>query len=352
MLTRRTVLGAGLAGMLASRVGAAGALASVPVVDRLSLTILADGTVSSFAVPVERPGLKILPPRRAASSYRLTLRGEWGYSVLADAVVSDARKRILIDFGYTPEALSSNMAILGVDPLSIDAMVLSHGHYDHFGGMAAILGRVRRGTPLYVGGEEAFCARLRGTDKDGASFGQLEKADILAGGVDLRIAPTPQIVGGAAMTTGRIPFVSPEHPKVPSAMLPGQGCARADLDADRRDLDFFVDDAVHELGTAFNLKGKGLVVIASCSHRGIINTVRAAQAASGVDRIHAIMGGFHLVPPQTPAQALETLALMQALKPDYIFPGHCTGEAFIAPAIAQMPGQVFRTVVGSRIELS
>ena len=97
---------------------------------------------------------------------------------------------------------------------------------------------------------------------------------------------------------------------MPTAVLPGQGCRRADLDPDRRDLDFFVDDAVHELGTAFHLKGKGLIVIGSCSHRGVINTVRAAQAASGVDRIHAIMGGFHLVPPQTSQQALETLALM------------------------------------------
>ncbi|WP_199170636.1 MBL fold metallo-hydrolase [Caulobacter sp. FWC2] len=321
----------------------------VPEIDRLALTLLADSTVSSFATSVERPGMKILPPERAASSYKLTLRGEWGYSVLADAVNAGARHRALIDFGYTPEALASNMALLGVDPVTIDAMVLSHGHYDHFGGLAALVGRVKRGTPLYVGGEEAFCGRLRGVSPDGPSFGQLEKADLIAAGIDLRVTSTPQDVAGIGFTTGRIPFVSSERPKVPTAMLPGQGCRRAELDADRRDLDFFVDDAVHELGTAFHLKGRGLVVIGSCSHRGIINTVRAAQASSGIDKIHAIIGGFHLVPPQTPQQALQTLAMMQALKPDFILPGHCTGEAFIAPAIAQMPDQVFRTVVGSRI---
>ena len=348
MLTRRMLLAAGAA--LAAPLPARAAPISVPEIDRLALTLLADSTVSSFATPVERPGLKILPPERTASSYRLTLRGEWGYSVLADAAgVGGARHRVLVDFGYTPETLASNMALLGVDPATIDAMVLSHGHYDHFGGLAAVVGRVKRGTPLYVGGEEAFCSRLRGVSPDGPSFGQLEKADLIAAGIDLRVTSTPQDLADIGFTTGRIPFVSPERPKVPTSMLPGQGCRRADLDADRRDLDFFVDDAVHELGTAFHLKGRGLVVIGSCSHRGIINTVRAAQAASGVDKIHAIMGGFHLVPPQTPQQALQTLALMQALKPDYILPGHCTGEAFIAPAIAQMPDQVFRTVVGSRI---
>jgi 7,8-dihydropterin-6-yl-methyl-4-(beta-D-ribofuranosyl)aminobenzene 5'-phosphate synthase len=348
MLTRRMLLAAGLAATAPFPSAAAPTIA-VPEIDSLALTLLADSTVSSFATPVERPGLKILPPERTASSYRLTLRGEWGYSVLADAVSAGARHRVLIDFGYTPETLASNMALLGVDPTSVDAMVLSHGHYDHFGGLAAVVGRVKRGTPLYVGGEEAFCARLRGVSPEGPSFGQLEKAELVAAGIDLRVAAAPRDVAGIGFTTGRIPFVSPERPRVPTAMLPGQGCRRADLDADRRDLDFFVDDAVHELGTAFHLKGKGLVVIGSCSHRGIINTVRAAQAVSGVDKIHAIMGGFHLVPPQTPQQALQTLALMQALKPDYILPGHCTGEAFIAPAIAQMPDQVFRTVVGSRI---
>lgn len=350
MLTRRLLLGAGLA-LALPRPGRAAAL-DVPVVDRLDLTILADGTVSSFATPVEQPGLTIAPAPRAAGSYRNTLRAEWGYSVLADATLADARRRVLIDFGYTPEALASNMALLNVEPSTFDAMVLSHGHYDHFGGMGAVLGRVKRGTPLHVGGEEAFCERLRGTAPDGPSFGQIDRRDILASGVDLRVSSQPSLMAGAAFTTGRIPLTSPERPRVPTAMLPGQGCLRADLDPDRRDLDVFVDDAVHEIGTAFHLRGKGLVVIGSCSHRGIINTVRAAQAVSGVERVHAIMGGFHLVPPQTPAQALETLALMRALDPAYILPGHCTGEAFIAPAIARMPDRVFRTVVGSRITLT
>jgi 7,8-dihydropterin-6-yl-methyl-4-(beta-D-ribofuranosyl)aminobenzene 5'-phosphate synthase len=348
MLTRRALIGSGLA-VAALPWRTAAAAVTVPEVDRLQLTILADSNVSSFATAVEKPGLRILPPARTASSYRLTLRGEWGYSALADATLGTQQHRLLIDFGYTPEALSGNMALLGVDPATIEAMVLSHGHYDHFGGMPAVIGRVRRGTPLYVGGEEVFCARLRGIDRDGPDFGAIDRHDLLAAGIDIRIMDKPAIMAGVGMTTGRIPFVSPERPRVPSAMLPGQGCRREGLDADRRDLDFFVDDAVHELGTAFNLKGRGLVVIGSCSHRGIVNTVRAAQAATGVERIHAIVGGFHLVPPQTPAQALETLALMRALKPDYILPGHCTGEAFVAPAIAQMPDQVFRTVVGSRI---
>jgi metal-dependent hydrolase (beta-lactamase superfamily II) len=160
--------------------------------------------------------------------------------------------------------------------------------------LPALSRRVRRGTPLYIGGEEAFCARVHGVSADGASFGELRRTDLLARDLDLQIGPIAQIVANAAFTTGRIPLVSPERPRVPTSMLPGRGCRRADLDPDRRHLDVFPDDAVHELGTAFHLRGKGLVVIGSCSHRGIINTVLAAQAASGVDRVYAIAGGFHL----------------------------------------------------------
>jgi 7,8-dihydropterin-6-yl-methyl-4-(beta-D-ribofuranosyl)aminobenzene 5'-phosphate synthase len=349
LLNRRTLLGAALAAPLSGTVRAAPV--AVPTVDRLSLTILADGTVLSFAPPIERPGLRILPPPRPVS-HQQTLRAEFGYAVLVEAESAGMHRRILVDFGYTPETLTANMALLGVDPASIDALVLSHGHYDHFGGMPALFGRVRRGTPLYVGGEEAFCARLRGTVPGSPGFGAIDRAGLLDAGFDLQIAADPRIVADAGFTTGSIPFASAERPKVPSAMLPGEGCRRDLLDPDRRGQDLFVDDAKHELGTAFNLRGKGLVVIGSCSHRGIVNTVLAAQAVSGVARVHGVAGGFHLVAPQTAEQALETLALLRGFEPAFLFPGHCTGEAFIAPAIAQLPDQVFRTYVGNRIELT
>jgi 7,8-dihydropterin-6-yl-methyl-4-(beta-D-ribofuranosyl)aminobenzene 5'-phosphate synthase len=347
-ITRRTLLGAAAAAPLAGAVRAAAL--SVPTVDRLTLTILADGTVSNFAQPVEVPGMRLAPPPRSLD-YRRTLRAEFGYSVLAEAVQGERRIPILVDFGYTPEALANNMALLSVDPASFAAMVLSHGHYDHFGGMPAVLGKVARGTPLFVGGEEAFCERLRGTTAGAPSFGRIDRPALAAAGIDVRVGGEPQRVAGAGFTTGRIPFRSAEHPKVPSAMVPGEGCRRALLDPDRRGAELFGDDAVHELGTAFNLAGKGLVVIGSCSHRGIVNTVLRARAVSGVDKLFAVAGGFHLVPPQAPADALATLAMLRALDPQYLFPGHCSGEAFIAPALAELPGRVFRTVVGSRIEL-
>lgn len=112
-----------------------------------------------------------MPPPITAD-YHTAFAGQWEYSLLAKSSAVGAARTTLIDFGYTPAALLNNMALLGVAPDVIDAMVLSHGHYDHFGGLDGFLasGRVRRGTPLFVGGEEAFCERIRGTDPDGSIF--------------------------------------------------------------------------------------------------------------------------------------------------------------------------------------
>jgi len=321
---------------------------SVPLVDGLKLTVLIDSTTGMFGASIARPDLRVAPPPITAD-YHTAFAGQWGYSLLARSSASDTARTTLIDFGYTSGALLGNMALLGIAPESIDAMVLSHGHYDHFGGLDGFLagGKVRRGTPLYIGSEEAFCARIRGTDPDGSSFGAIDRPAIRKAGIDLVVSGDPRTVAGQGFTTGRIPFVSSEHPRVPTGMLPGRNCDRSLLDPAKRDKSFVIDDAEHELGTAFNVAGHGLVVIGSCSHRGIINTVRRAQAVSRVDKVHAIVGGFHLLPPQTRDQAMETVMLMRAINPDYIIPGHCTGETFIAAATAAMPEKVIRSIVGT-----
>lgn len=347
-LDRRSLLAMVGASLIpTSRLFAADML-TVPSVNRLQLTVLIDSTTSVFGASITRPDIRVVPPPITAD-YHAAFAGEWGYSLLAKSSSAGATRTTLIDFGYTAAALLNNMALLGVDPGIIDAMVLSHGHYDHFGGLNGLLAsrKVRRGTPLFVGGEEAFCERIRGIDPDGYPFGAIDRPAIHEAGVDLIVSGDARIVAGQGFTTGRIPFVSTERPRVPTGMFPGRSCDRKLLDPAKRNKNFVVDDAEHELGTAFNIDGRGLVVIGSCSHRGIINTVRRAQAVSGVEKIHAIVGGFHLVAPQTRDQAMETLALMQAINPDYIIPGHCSGETFIAAAIAAMPQKMIRSTVGT-----
>jgi len=111
---------------------------------------------------------------------------------------------------------------------------------------------------------------------------------------------------------------------------------------------FIPDDFEHEIGTNFVVKGKGLVVLTSCSHRGVINTIRQAQVASGLQKVHAVIGGFHIVPPLDDNYIRQVLATMKEINPDYLIPGHCSGDRFCDLARNELGDKVIHSAVGTR----
>ena len=107
------------------------------------------------------------------------------------------------------------------------------------------------------------------------------------------------------------------------------------------------DDFQHEQATVFVVKGKGLVVLTSCGHRGVVNSVRTAQKVTGVDKVHAVLGGFHLA-PHTADYQRQTAEALKALSPDWLIPMHCSGESFIAIAQQVLGDKVIRSSTGTR----
>src|SRR5262249_49598595 len=151
----------------------------------------------------------------------------------AQSFKGEEERNVMIDFGYTPEVLNNNMALLGVAPSAFDAMVLSHGHYDHFGGMVGFLdahkSALKPRLPFYVGGEDCFCMRRN----PGGSFGALDRKAILDADLMLMMASEPAIVADHAFTTGRIGQVSFEKPLQPTSeivgIVDGFGCFAEDM---------------------------------------------------------------------------------------------------------------------------
>ena len=108
------------------------------------------------------------------------------------------------------------------------------------------------------------------------------------------------------------------------------------------------DEHIHEHATCFNVRDKGLVVMSSCGHVGIVNSVRQAQEVSGVQKVHAILGGFHLG-PAPPDYLTQVVAEIKKLEPDVLVPMHCSGLNFVQEARRQMPDKVLVTTTGSRL---
>jgi 7,8-dihydropterin-6-yl-methyl-4-(beta-D-ribofuranosyl)aminobenzene 5'-phosphate synthase len=328
---------------------------SIPVVDRLSVKVLTDSTYDtprtspSKWVKIRRVGLS------AAGNYRKTLHNEWGLALALESQAGTETCKLLLDFGYTPEALINNMEIMGVDLTDVHGLILSHGHFDHYGGLIGFLQKNRDRLPadltLYAGGEDNFCRRVvvGSTPGQFSEFGVLDRRELAAAKVRVVLCPEPTVIGGQAFTTGVIERKSFErvlpNTFVDYSIKDGLGCDIPSA-AEKAQGKPVPDLHLNEHATCYQLKDRGLVVISSCGHSGIVNTTRQAMKVSGLDKVHAIVGGFHLFPAND-EYLKQTVSELQAINPDVLIPMHCSGPGLIASLRNAMPDQLVPSTTGT-----
>ena len=338
-VTRRDFLKYSLAGGALAAAGgsmldrvAAQVPAGITPVDQLTVWALTDNYFDT-----NRPDGKITKRYRAGPGR--SIHAEHGISFFVETVVGGKATTCMFDYGLDPSGVLSNIGLLGVDVGGAAAFSLSHGHWDHYTSAVEILKRhaprIARAATFYVG-EEAFARRysLRPGQTEPTDYGRFRREDLEALGLAVREVKTRVEIIPGAYLTGSIERVT-AYEQVPQTFLVQRG--------EKLEHDTFPG----EQALVVEVKGKGLVVISGCAHAGIVNTVRQARRIAGTDKVHAIMGGFHLTGAK-PEVIQSTVADVKAMRPDYIVPAHCSGFEAMVAFSREMPNEFVVNTAGTQ----
>jgi 7,8-dihydropterin-6-yl-methyl-4-(beta-D-ribofuranosyl)aminobenzene 5'-phosphate synthase len=321
---------------------------TAPTVEALSVRVVVDSVFDQFMPKATHEMVAIEHVGRIRGRPNTTLAGEWGLSLHLESRAAGAGAQYLLDFGFTPEILLRNLDLLDIAIERLDGLILSHAHRDHYGGLVGCVAhhrsRMRDDVKLFTGGSLVFREKWLGSrQEEPVSWGSLDGAALSAAGVETVFCEAAHALAGP-FTTGAIARESFER-VLPNTLV--EPTPADHFSADERRGRLVPDRHPDEHATCYVVAGRGLVVISSCGHCGLINTIKTAMAVSGVAKLHAVLGGFHLgVAP--PDYIEHTIAELQALAPDVIIPMHCSGRAFTAAIANAMPDRVVFSNTGSR----
>jgi 7,8-dihydropterin-6-yl-methyl-4-(beta-D-ribofuranosyl)aminobenzene 5'-phosphate synthase len=155
------------------------------------------------------PGFRACPEGK-------TLESEWGLALHIESTRGGESGRYLLDLGFTPDVYANNLDLMKIDPAAVDALILSHGHLDRYGGLVGFLearrAQMRKDLRLYTGGEDDFCYPfIRNPDGSLTAFGVLDRRRLRELNVEPVLSEDPIVIEGHASTTGIVPRVSIEH---------------------------------------------------------------------------------------------------------------------------------------------
>jgi 7,8-dihydropterin-6-yl-methyl-4-(beta-D-ribofuranosyl)aminobenzene 5'-phosphate synthase len=269
------------------------------------------------------------------------LIAEHGFSMLVTVHKGATAHRLLFDAGTSPDGVVENMRRLDIDPGSIEAIVCSHGHFDHTTGLDGLIRALGRANmPVLIHPHFWRQRRVLLPGIEPLEIPSVSKRALEDAGFDVVEQAQPSfLLDGSVLITGEVPRVTGYEPGFP----PQQAWLGGRWEQDPLVLD--------DQGLIINVRGKGLVVLTGCGHAGIVNICRYARRLTGDQSLYAAMGGFHLNGPVFEPLIPRVLDDLHAMNPQVLVPAHCTGWR-AQHAMSRRFGEAFvPNTVGSRFLL-
>jgi len=249
----------------------------------------------------------------SASLGNSSVWAQHGLSILLDLDYGRERMKLLWDTGASSDVMLHNADALHIDLQHLDLICLSHGHYDHTGGLMGVLQRVN-GRICIMAHPDIFRPKLKMRPILRFIGPPFRRAEAEAAGAIMLECIGPAAIAPGVMTTGEVARLETfERVEGFWTIKDGQYC---------------IDSIPDDQALAINIEGKGLAVITGCAHSGIINTIRHAQKITGVEKLYAVIGGFHLMDADDD-RIDATAETLKGLDPAIVRPGHCTGQKAI-----------------------
>jgi 7,8-dihydropterin-6-yl-methyl-4-(beta-D-ribofuranosyl)aminobenzene 5'-phosphate synthase len=264
------------------------------------------------------------------------LRAEHGLAHHVEVTRGGQTTRIAFDFGPSEAAITHNVRVLGLDVGALDALALSHGHWDHWGGLGGFLRTYRRAMRKDLtlhAGVDHFLTRWNQRGGDRVCMGRLYREEVERHGIGVEIVAAPTQIADGVLLSGEMHEAEPFEP-IPDNLRV------------ERDGAIVPDTFIGEQTLIANVRGRGLVVVTSCSHRGIVGICRHAARIAGVPKVHAVIGGFHLSGLED-ERVTRVVDAFRALEVDWVVPQHCTGLEAMATLLHRLPAETVASSVGS-----
>jgi 7,8-dihydropterin-6-yl-methyl-4-(beta-D-ribofuranosyl)aminobenzene 5'-phosphate synthase len=319
-------------------------------VDSISITTLCDNVTDMLLVdqgPAKRAPLGgPKAPRVAVQTLEAgfgvdALHAEHGFSALVTVRSGEHVHRFLFDTGVTPDGMIENMRRLDLSPKDVEVIVLSHGHFDHTAGLDGFIRSVGRpNLPVLIHPEFWTRRRLNIPGRTPIVLPSTSRGALEGAGFEIIEERRPSFLfEGMVLITGEVDRTTPFERGFPVHEAERDGSWVADP--------LILDDQA----MIVDVRGKGLVVLTGCGHAGVVNILHYARRLTGTDRIHAVIGGFHLSGPIFEPIIGPTCDGLAALAPDVLVPAHCTGWKAVHALASRFPSAFIQNSVGTRFEL-